>query len=202
MSGFSFFCASTVKRHPAKEKAAAVWMVRRQVDFNSRSPLLAEHTNTSLRCCRYTEAHSIRSFFKHSQRGEVHLMSMKLYVGNLSFQTSSADLQELFAQAGTVESASVVEDRDTGRSRGFGFVEMSSKEEGEAAIQQFNGKEVNGRALTVNEARPREDRGGRGGGGGRGGFGGGGNRGGGGGYGGNRGGGGGYGGGGNREPRW
>jgi RNA recognition motif-containing protein len=135
-------------------------------------------------------------------------MSMKLYVGNLSFQTSSEDLQQLFAQAGTVESASVVEDRDTGRSRGFGFVEMSSKEEGEAAIAQFNGKEVNGRALNVNEAKPRENRGG-GGGGGRGGFGG--NRGGGGGFGGNRGGGGGRsgggyggggGGGGNREPRW
>ncbi len=128
-------------------------------------------------------------------------MSMKLYVGNLAFQTSSDELQQLFAQAGTVESASVVEDRETGRSRGFGFVEMASKEEGEAAITQFNGKEVNGRSLTVNEARPRENRGG-GGGGGRGGFGG--NRGGGGGYGGNRGGGGGYGGGGggNREPRW
>ena len=124
-------------------------------------------------------------------------MSIKLYVGNLSFQTSSEDLRELFAQAGTVESASVVEDRDTGRSRGFGFVEMTSKEEAEAAIAQFNGKEVGGRNLTVNEARPREDRGG-----GRGGFGGGGgNRGGGGGFGGggNRGGGG---GGGNREPRW
>ena len=123
-------------------------------------------------------------------------MTMKLYVGNLAFQTSSQDLQELFGQAGTVESASVVEDRDTGRSRGFGFVEMSSKEEGAAAIAQFNGKEVNGRSLTVNEAKPRENR--AGGGGGRGGFGGG--RGGGGGYGGNRGGGGGYSG--NREPRW
>jgi RNA recognition motif-containing protein len=127
-------------------------------------------------------------------------MSSKLYVGNLAFQTTSQELQELFAQAGTVESASVVEDRDTGRSRGFAFVEMSTKEEATAAIDQFNGKEVGGRALKVNEAKPRETR--SGGGGGRG-FGGGGGRGG---YGGNRGGGrngggGGYGGG-NREPRW
>jgi RNA recognition motif-containing protein len=109
---------------------------------------------------------------------------MKLYVGNLAFQTSSEDLQELFAQAGTVESASVVEDRETGRSRGFGFVEMSSNEEGQKAIEQFNGQEVGGRALNVNEAKPREDRGGS-----RGGFGGGrnggGNGGGRGGYGGN-----------------
>ncbi len=136
---------------------------------------------------------------------------MKLYVGNLSFQTSSEDLQRLFAQAGTVESASVVEDRETGRSRGFGFVEMATAEEGQKAIEQFNGKDFNGRNLNVNEARPREDRGGHGGGGGggRGGFGGnrsggGGGRGGYGGGGGNRGGGGGYGGGGggDREPRW
>ena len=105
-------------------------------------------------------------------------MSMKLYVGNLAFQTTIEDLQQLFAQAGTVESASVIEDRETGRSRGFAFVEMSSKEEGTAAIQQFNGQDVGGRALNVNEAKPREDRGGsRGGfgggnGGGRGGYGG------------------------------
>jgi RNA recognition motif-containing protein len=118
-------------------------------------------------------------------------MSMKLYVGNLAFQTTGEDLQQLFAQAGTVESASVVEDRDTGRSRGFGFVEMASKEEGQKAIEQFNGKEVNGRNLNVNEAKPREN---RGGGGGRGGFGGGGGRGG---FGGGRG-----GGRNDRAPRW
>ena len=105
-------------------------------------------------------------------------MSTKLYVGNLAFQTTSQDLQTLFAQAGTVESANIVEDRDTGRSRGFAFVEMSTQEEANAAIEQFNGKELGGRALKVNEARPRENRGG----GGRG-FGGGGNRGG---FGGNR----------------
>ncbi|HZI19040.1 MAG TPA: RNA-binding protein [Pyrinomonadaceae bacterium] len=134
---------------------------------------------------------------------------MRLYVGNLSYRTTSEDLQELFSQAGTVTSANVVEDRDSGQSRGFGFVEMATKEEGEAAIAQFNGKEYGGRNLTVNEARPREDRGGFGGGGGggrggnRGGGGGGGGRGGYGGGGGGRGGGGfGGGGGGNREPRW
>lgn len=130
-------------------------------------------------------------------------MSKKLYVGNLAFQTTSEDLKELFAQAGTVESASVIEDRDTGQSKGFAFVEMSTPEEAAAAIDQFNGKEVAGRMLKVNEARPREN---RGGGGGRGFGGGGGNRGGGGGYGGNRGGFGGNRGGGNSgrrsEPRW
>jgi RNA recognition motif-containing protein len=99
---------------------------------------------------------------------------MKLYVGNLSFQTSSSDLEELFAGIGAVESASVVEDRETGRSRGFGFVEMSSNEDGAKAISELNGTEFAGRELKVNEARPREDRP-RGGGGGYGG-GGGGNR--------------------------
>jgi cold-inducible RNA-binding protein len=101
-------------------------------------------------------------------------MSTKLYVGNLAFQTTSEELQDLFAQAGTVESASVVEDRMTGRSRGFAFVEMSTKEEAASAIEQFDGKEVGGRALKVNEAKPRENRGGggRGFGGNRGGYGG------------------------------
>jgi len=125
---------------------------------------------------------------------------MKLYVGNLSFSTSTQDLEQMFGELGTVESTNIIEDRETGRSRGFGFIEMSSKEEGMNAIAALNGKEIDGRSLTVNEAKPREDRG-SGGGGGRGGYGGGGgNRGGGGG--GNRGGGsggrGGYGGG----SRW
>src|SRR2546422_9490536 len=85
-------------------------------------------------------------------------MSMKLYVGNLAFDTTSNELQTLFAQAGTVESVSLIEDRETGRSRGFGFVEMQTKEEGAAAIQKFNGQEVGGRSLKVNEAKPREKR--------------------------------------------
>ena len=119
-------------------------------------------------------------------------MSTKLYVGNLAFQTTSQDLQNLFAQAGTVESANVIEDRDTGRSRGFAFVEMSTKEEAAAAIDQFNGKEISGRALKVNEAKPRENtnNGGRGFAGNRGG------------YSGNRGGNRAGSNGGNREPRW
>ncbi len=89
-------------------------------------------------------------------------MSTKLYVGNLAFTTSSDELQTMFAQVGTVESVSLIEDRETGRSRGFGFIEMSTKEEGAAAISQFNGKELGGRALTVNEAKPRENRNGGG----------------------------------------
>src|SRR5580765_2067821 len=113
-------------------------------------------------------------------------MGTKLYVGNLSFRTTSEELRDAFAAVGTVESASVIEDRDTGRSRGFAFVEMGTAEEAAAAIEQFNGKDFGGRNLTVNEAKPRTD---RGGGGGRGSYGGGGDRGG------DRGG---Y----EREPRW
>lgn len=85
-------------------------------------------------------------------------MSMKLYVGNLSFDTSSEQLQTLFAEAGTVESASVIEDRETGRSRGFGFIEMATKEEGAVAIDKFNGHDLSGRPLKVNAAKPRENR--------------------------------------------
>ena len=128
-------------------------------------------------------------------------MGSKLYVGNLSYNTTSSDLEQLFSQHGTVQSAEVISDRDSGRSKGFGFVQMGSDEEAQAAIAALNGQEQDGRTLTVNEAKPREDRGGGGGrggfGGGRGGGGGGGRGGyGGGGGGGSRGGGGGYGGGG------
>jgi RNA recognition motif-containing protein len=118
----------------------------------------------------------------------------KLYVGNLSYATTSSDLEQLFAQHGTVQSAEVISDRESGRSKGFGFVQMDSDEAAQAAIEALNGQTVDGRALTVNVAKPREDRprggGGGGYGGGRGGYGGGGGGGGGrGGYGGGGGGG-------------
>lgn len=117
-------------------------------------------------------------------------MGKKLYCGNLSYNVDSSALEQLFSAHGTVQSAEVIQDRDTGRSKGFGFVEMGSEDEAQAAIAALNGQEHDGRALTVNEAKPREDRP-------RGGGGGGGSRGGGGGYGGGGGGGrGGYGGGG------
>src|SRR5215218_9307991 len=101
-------------------------------------------------------------------------MSNKLYVGNLSFRVTSDDLQDYFAGAGEVHSANIVMDRETGRSRGFGFVEMANEDAANAAIAQFNGQEFDGRNMVVNEARPREDRGGNGGNGRRGGGGGGG----------------------------
>ena len=103
-------------------------------------------------------------------------MGRKLYVGNLTYDVTNSTLEQMFAAHGTVESAQVIIDRDTGRSKGFGFVEMKTDQEAQAAIAAMNGKEVEGRALKVNEAKPREDRGGsRGGsGGGRGGYGGGG----------------------------
>ncbi len=93
---------------------------------------------------------------------------MKLYVGNLSFNTSNQDLNDLFGAIGQVESSNVIEDRETGRSRGFGFVEMASQADGEKAIAELNGKEVDGRTIKVNEAKPQTDRN-RGGGGYRGG---------------------------------
>ena len=98
-------------------------------------------------------------------------MGKKLYVGNLPYSVSDSTLEQLFGQFGTVQSAQVIMDRDTGRSKGFGFVEMGSDQEAQAAITGMNGKEIDGRSLTVNEARPKE---GGGGGGGRGGYGGGG----------------------------
>lgn len=87
-------------------------------------------------------------------------MSTKIYVGNLSFNTTTQDLETMFAASGTVQSTDIIEDRETGRSRGFGFVEMSTQEEAANAISALNGKEVDGRALTVNEAKAREERGG------------------------------------------
>src|SRR5690348_18495236 len=105
-------------------------------------------------------------------------MAKKLYVGNLSYNVDSSELEQLFSPHGQVLSAQIINDRDTGRSKGFGFVEMANDNEAEAAIQALNGQQHDGRALTVNEARPREDRGGGGGGGGYGGGGGGGRRGG------------------------
>jgi RNA recognition motif-containing protein len=123
-------------------------------------------------------------------------MATKLFVGNRPFNTTSADLESLFGQAGAVSSVNIITDKFTGRSRGFGFVEMSNNDEAKTAIERFNGHELQGRALTVNESNPQEPRsggggrsfGGGGGGGGRGGF--------------SRGGGGGGGGGGGRERRW
>lgn len=109
-------------------------------------------------------------------------MGKKLYVGNLSYQATESDLERLFGAHGTVVSAQIIMDRDTGRSKGFGFVEMSSDKESDAAIAALNGSEQGGRPLTVNEARPRTERSGGGGGGGGYGGGGGGRRGGGGGF--------------------
>ena len=99
-------------------------------------------------------------------------MGKKLYVGNLSFDVDSSELQRMFEPYGTVQSAQVVTDRETGRSRGFGFVEMGTDQEAQAAIEALAGRQAGGRTLVVNEAKPREDRGG----GGRGGYGGGGGR--------------------------
>jgi RNA recognition motif-containing protein len=121
-------------------------------------------------------------------------MGKRLYVGNLSYSVDSSALEQMFGQFGAVQSAEVISDRDTGRSKGFGFVEMANDNDAQSAIAALNGQENDGRPLTVNEAKPREERSGGGGGGGRGGYGGGGGGGGRGGYGGGGGGGGGRGG--------
>ena len=97
-------------------------------------------------------------------------MGKKLYVGNLPYQTTEGDLEQLFGEMGAVDSVRIITDRETGRNRGFGFIEMNSDEDADKAIEKFNQYELEGRALTVNEARPREDRGGGGGGGGGGGY--------------------------------
>ena len=177
-------------RPAQKTISAGVWKFESRLVSNyEAAPLRASEPGSSTDTV-LPKPNPIRSFFSFPKGKGISLMATKLYVGNLSFKTTSQELQQLFSQAGTVESASVVEDRDTGRSRGFGFVEMATPEEATSAIEQFNGKDLGGRALKVNEAQPRENRGG--GGGGRG-------------FGNNRGGG--YGGGGNgggrrSEPRW
>ena len=131
--------------------------------FTLRSRSFKEHPNLVLRPATVSpKPIRFAASFSFPKGERYTCMSTKLYVGNLAFETTSQELQNLFAQAGTVQSASVVEDRDTGRSRGFAFIEMSTPEEATSAIEQFNGKEVGGRALKVNEAKPREIRGGGG----------------------------------------
>jgi RNA recognition motif-containing protein len=140
-----------------KSISAGVWKFESWLVSHFEAAL-QEHPNLVLRPLPFRRSPSDSQLLFHSQTGERYIsMSTKLYVGNLAFQTTSQELQQLFATAGTVESANVIEDRDTGRSRGFGFIEMATREEASSAIEQFNGKEVGGRALTVNEAKPREN---------------------------------------------
>jgi RNA recognition motif-containing protein len=115
--------------------------------------------------CRHAETLCLPDAVGRPFIQEMRKMEAKLYVGNLPYSTTDADLQTLFAQAGTVVSAAVVKDRESGRSKGFGFVEMSSNDEAQQAISQFDGKDFQGRTLKVNVARPREEGGGRRGGG-------------------------------------
>src|ERR1051325_1031019 len=138
-------------------------MVREQFGFTFEAALnlRASEPDPSNATVRRSQIRFVASFIPITRERYLS-MSKKLYVGNLAFQTTSQDLQTLFAQAGTVESAQIIEDRATGQSKGFAFVEMSTDEEAASAIQQFNGKEVAGRMLKVNEARPRENRSGGG----------------------------------------
>ena len=143
---------------PAQQiSAPVVWIVREQASFKLLKRSLRASEPGPSNGNRFAEANPIRSFFL-LPKGKGISMSTKLYVGNLAFQTTNQQLEDLFAQAGTVQSANVIEDRDTGRSRGFAFVEMSTSAEAAAAIEQFNGKELAGRALKINEAKPREPR--------------------------------------------
>ena len=143
---------------PAQQISAPdVWIVREQASIKLLKPLNRASEPGPSNANRFAEANPIRSFFL-LPKGKGISMSTKLYVGNLAFQTTNQQLENLFAQAGTVQSANVIEDRDTGRSRGFAFVEMSTTAEAAAAIEQFNGKELGGRALKINEAKPRETR--------------------------------------------
>jgi hypothetical protein len=159
---------------------------------SSTDPRLHSESSGSCGLCVWRESQSI--IFSTPDGFEVaRFMSRKIYVGNLPWSTTSADLEAMFAEHGAVSSAEVISDRETGRSRGFGFVEMESDEGMQAAVNALNGHEMNGRPLTVNEARERTPRSGGGGGGGGRGYGGGGG-GGGRGYGGGGGGGGGRGG--------
>lgn len=147
------------------------WISRERVVNSQRSrscSFLSIRTPT-LRCFRFSTKLFDSTLLRNVPLGEKVkiIMSTKLYVGNLSFNTSEQDLETTFGEFGTVTSANVIEDRETGRSRGFGFVEMSSSEEAKSAIASLDGKEIDGRNLKVNEAKAREDRGGSGGGRGR-----------------------------------
>ena len=125
-------------------------------------------SSSELRSVMILDPKSGNSLWKVRFVGQLHHMSNKLFVGNLSFNTTENDLQDAFAAHGTVTETNLMMDRATGRPRGFGFVTMSSAEEAQKAIAALNGKEIDGRALTVNVAKPREERSGGGGGGGRG----------------------------------
>jgi cold-inducible RNA-binding protein len=141
---------------------------------------LYPHAKTVVLPCPKKQQQNVAGQWRHIALSIVHFpgekMETKLYVGNLTYGTTEADLQTLFAQSGVVKSVQIIKDRDSGQSKGFGFVEMTTQEEAQNAIKALSGKEVDGRALTVNLARPREERGGGGGRGGRGQGGGGGRR--------------------------
>ena len=124
--------------------------------FETSKPILRQITVFYLRSqTRFDTSFEIP---ENREKVNIIIMSTKLYVGNLSFNATTQDLEQVFGEIGTVESTNIIEDRDTGRSRGFAFVEMSSEEEAQNAISQLNGREIDGRELKVNEAKPRENR--------------------------------------------